>query len=110
MAEQTDLALRELQRTVTHAQELLGQVSRRTQVLLEARAQGRDYADIVPTEERPLVVELLSDVLEELSAAGARFRRSEARVLHEGGMSQETIAQLFGVTRQRVGALLSSPR
>jgi len=70
------------------------------------RAKGRPYADLVDEEEKPLVVELPTAVLDELSSAGAAFRRAEARVLHEDGMSQESIARLFGVTRQRVGVLL----
>ena len=110
MVQQTDSALHDLSRAVAHAQELLVTVERRTHALVEARAQGREYADIVAGEERPLVVELLSDVLEELAAAGARFRRAEARVLHAGGMSQEAIGALFGVTRQRVAALLAEAR
>ena len=110
MPQQTDAALAALCTAVEHAQEQLARVSDRTALLREARAQGREYVDIVVEEEGPLVVEMISRVLDELSAAGAAFRRAEARVLHSGGMSQEAIAQLFGVTRQRVGALLSATR
>lgn len=110
MPEQTDQALDALCAAVGRAQERLDRVLVRATALREGRREGFAYEELVVDEERPLVVEMLTDVLEELSTAGAAFRRAEARVLHEGGMSQETIAQLFGVTRQRVGALLSSPR
>jgi hypothetical protein len=72
------------------------------------RARGTGYRDLVPAEERPLVVQLLASIQEKLSAAGAEWRREEARALHSEGVSMEAIAGLFGVTRQRVGALLSS--
>ncbi len=40
--------------------------------------------------------------------SGAAWRRAEARALHQEGISMDRIAQLFGVTRQRVSALLNS--
>ena len=110
MVEQTDLAVEELRASVVRAQTLLDEVMRRTAGLQEARAEGRSYSEIVRTEDRPLVVEIVTDVLDELAAAGSAFRRAEARVLHDEGMSQESIAVLFGVTRQRVSVLLKSPR
>ncbi len=53
---------------------------------------------------------MLSDVQEGLADAGSRWRRAEARALHREGLSMEKIAVLFGVTRQRVSALLSKAR
>lgn len=103
----TDEALTELCAAIHRAQDLLVQVLERSAVLQEARAGGRPYVEIVTEEQRPLVVEMLTDVLDELSAAGAAFRRAEARALHNDGLSQEAIAKLFGVTRQRVSALLA---
>lgn len=108
MPQQTDQALEALCVAVDHAQERLEAVRTRAAYLKAERGKGRPYADIVADEDRPLVVELLTAVLEELSTAGASFRRAEARVLHQDGMSQESIARLFGVTRQRVGVLLQS--
>ena len=108
MPQQTDHALDALCVAVEHARERLEQVLRRAEVLRAGRAEGRAYAELVVEEDRPLVVELLTEVLDELSAAGASFRRSEARALHNDGLSQEAIAQLFGVTRQRVGVLLQA--
>ena len=110
MPKQADQALDELCVAVAHAKEQLDRVLARAEVLRHGRAEGRAYADIVAAEDRPLLVELLTGVLDELSGAGAAFRRAEARVLHADGLSQEAIAQLFGVTRQRVGALLSPRR
>lgn len=108
MPQRADEALETLFEAVRHAQEQLDAVSARAEFLRRERAQGRPYAELVDEQERPLLVELLTKVLDELSTAGAAFRRAEARVLHEDGMSQEAIARLFGVTRQRVGVLLQN--
>jgi predicted transcriptional regulator len=43
---------------------------------------------------------------ENLAAYGSRVRRAEARVLHQEGLTMDQIAKLFGVTRQRISALL----
>lgn len=104
--EHADRALSELCVAVGRAQERLDRVLTRAAFLREQRAQGQTYAEIVQREERPLVVELLTEVLEELAGAGAAFRRAEARVLYREGLSQEAIGALFGVTRQRVSVLL----
>ncbi len=79
----------------------------RARGLQALRAQGLPYREIVPAEAAPLVVETISRSLQRLSEAGGRWRREEARALHREGLSMERIAQLFGVTRQRVSALLA---
>ena len=106
MDQQTDAALDRLCEAVEHAQQGLQAVLARAAVLRENRAKGLAYRELVSEEDRPLLVERLTGVLDELSAAGAVFRRSEARVLHAEGLSKEAIARLFGVTRQRVSVLL----
>ena len=106
MAKDTDRALDRLTETVERTQQQLAQVLERAAVVRAARAEGRQYDEIVRESPRPLLVERLTDVLEELATAGAAFRRAEARVLHEQGMSQEAIGTLFGVSRQRVSVLL----
>jgi DNA-directed RNA polymerase sigma subunit (sigma70/sigma32) len=82
------------------------EVLERIDVLVAERAAGRPWSDIVPTEDKPLVVELLSANLDRLSSAGSRLRRAQAKALHDEGLTMEQIAALFGVTRQRVSALL----
>src|SRR4051794_26997676 len=74
--------------------------------LRQQRAHGKSWRELVTTADRPLVVESLTTVLERLNAVGGRFRRAEAHALHSDGLSMERIASLFGVTRQRVSALL----
>ncbi len=81
---------------------------RRADAIRRSRKRGIPYREIVPKEERPLVVELLTRTLVELSDAGSNFRRVEARALYSEGLTMSEIAKLFGVTRQRIAALLTS--
>lgn len=74
--------------------------------VLEKRTAGAHWREIVDAEERPLVVESLSRVLDQLSVGGSKFRRAQAQALYAEGLSMERVATLFGVTRQRVSALL----
>jgi hypothetical protein len=74
--------------------------------LAELRAAGQSWLDIVSNENRPLVVETITRVLEELGEVGSRFRREEALALQRENVSTYRIGQLFGVTRQRISALV----
>ena len=81
-------------------------VMRRARRIRQQRAQGRPYREIAAVEERPLIVELTRQNLDALLDAGSRLRRLEARALHDEGLTMQQIADLFGVTRQRVSELL----
>jgi len=78
----------------------------RAQQLLAAREAGTSWLEIVTSESRPLVVETVSTVLSSLSRAGSTFRREQAHALQAEHVSINRIAGLFGVTRQRISALL----
>jgi len=82
----------------------------RAERIREQREAGLSYREIESGEQRPLIVELTRDNLAALVEAGSRLRRAEARALHAEGMTMEQIAELFGVSRQRVSALLRSGR
>lgn len=71
------------------------------------RAQGRSWREIIANEERPRLVERLSHLLARVSGAGSKLRRAQARALRAEGMTIDQIAELFGVSRQRVSALLA---
>ena len=86
----------------------LQQVLTRAETVRTQRAEGLTYAQMVPLEARPLTVELISATMSRLAETGSRWRREEARALHAEGLSMDRIARLFGVTRQRVSALLNS--
>ena len=74
--------------------------------LRDQRRSGRAWLDIVSGEERPLVVESVSTVLSTLARAGHAWRREQAAALQGEQVSINRIAALFGVTRQRISALL----
>ena len=99
-------ALRELDRALQSSIAELTSARARVEKVLAARSDGTAWRDIVNIEQRPLVVESVTSVLDQLSAVGSRFRRAQAQALHREGLSMERVAALFGVTRQRVSALL----
>ena len=78
----------------------------RARTLSEQRAEGRDWYDIVSSEERPLIVEQISSAMASLATAGSEWRREQAAALAAEDVSINRIASLYGVTRQRVSALL----
>lgn len=99
LIDRIDRSVEELQRARTRAVRLL-----------EERSTGRPWLELVTSESRPLVVESLSTVLSALARAGHTWRREEAAALRRENVSINRIAALFGVTRQRISALLKGTR
>ena len=81
-------------------------IKKRMARIRRARAQGVAYSDTVTNEDGPLIVQLLSEASKALDSCGSNVRRAEAEALYAEGMTMEQIADHFGVTRQRVSALL----
>jgi predicted transcriptional regulator len=90
--------------------ERLDLIKRRIAEIQGQHSDGMSYTEIVETAAPPLLVQLVTETKETLDSLGARVRRAEALVLHEQGMTMEVIAERFGVTRQRVSALLGEAR
>ena len=82
----------------------------RADAIRRQREAGRSYRDIVPGEQRPLILEMISESINALYASGNEVRRAEARALKAEGMSTGQIAEQFNVTRQRVWVLLRDPQ
>lgn len=78
----------------------------RAERLLHERSTGRPWLDVITAESRPLVVESVSAVLSGLATAGHGWRREQALALQREAVSINRIAALFGVTRQRISALI----
>ena len=70
---------------------------------------GRSVRSALEKFEGPLLTEVVTTMVHKLEEAGSRLRRHEAHALHAEGLSMEAIGRLFGVSRQRVSALLHSP-
>jgi hypothetical protein len=104
-----DTAVEALSALVTALDTCIEQLSSardRAEQLLEERSRGRRWLDIVTEERRPLVVEQISSVMATLATAGGTWRREQAHALQSEQVSINRIAALFGVTRQRISALL----
>lgn len=78
----------------------------RAKLIQRLRAEGLSYIDISDEVGRPVVVNAITDNLQRLRSHGAEFRREQAKALHAEGMTMDQIGALFGVTRQRVSAIL----
>jgi DNA-directed RNA polymerase sigma subunit (sigma70/sigma32) len=99
-------ALDDLDRALDGNIELLHRMKERIASLRRAQAEGVALSDFVRRETSPMVVQLLTESARTLHSYGARVRRTEAKCLYEEGMTMEEIARVFGVTRQRVSAIL----
>ena len=71
-----------------------------------ARESGKEWRTILSDEEGPGTVQMVSTVLRRQSEASGYLRRSLVVALRAEGQSIPSIAQLFGVTHQRVSNLL----
>jgi hypothetical protein len=78
----------------------------RAEQIRRQRHSGWTYAQIVEDSSGPLLVEVLTTNIQVLHKLGHRLRSAEAQALRREGMSTIRIAELFGVSRQRVAVLL----
>ena len=99
-------ALDDLDGALDRMEEMVHKMKQRIVNIRSARASGQPLREIVPNEEAPVIVQLLTESTNLLHSYGNRVRRTEAHALHSEGMTMDEIAKLFGVTRQRVSALL----
>ena len=71
-----------------------------------ARENGKEWKSILAGEDEPGTIQLVSTVLRRQSEASGYLRRSLVVALRAEGQSIPSIANLFGVTHQRVSNLL----
>jgi AraC-like DNA-binding protein len=98
--------LRDLERALDANARRMAQIKRRIAEIRRQRSAGRSYREIVEATEGDLSVQLITETTQTLAEFGARVRRTEALALYNEGMTMEEIAKKFGVSRQRVSALL----
>ena len=72
-------------------------------------SEGLPYRELLPLRRRLEVIEQISTALRELNRHGHLFRRVEVRALYAEGLTMAQLATVFGVSRQRVSALLREP-
>jgi len=104
------VALDALDEALAENQQRLKAIKKRIAQLRRLRASGASYTDIVSSGDGPLLVQLLTASSAALDTSGANVRRAEARALYAEGLTMDKIAEHFGVSRQRVSALLSKGR
>ena len=85
-------------------------LARRIRRLGAARARGRSWQQVLSNEPHPTTLELASATLSRFTQASGELRRTLARGLRAQGVSIAAIAEQFGVSRQRVSALLRRDR
>ena len=99
-------ALTEIEAAAGDNAERSRQLQRRARGLRQQLQAGASLVELVEAEDSPRMVELISANMAALETAGAEFRAAEALALRAQGLTIEAIAELFGVTRQRISALL----
>ena len=99
-------ALTALEEVIAENEKRSALIKKRMARIRRARATGLDYSDAVTNEDGPLIVQLVTESSTALDTCGAHVRRAEAQALYGEGMTMDRIAKHFGVTRQRVSALL----
>jgi hypothetical protein len=104
------LALTALEEVIAENDRRGALINKRMARIRRARAGGLPYSDTVANEDGPLIVQLLTESSTALDTCGASVRRAEAQALYDEGMTMDRIAEHFGVTRQRVSALLRKIR
>lgn len=82
----------------------------RALAIREMRDQGLPYREIADAIGGPLIIQLVTDNLDRLRLSGAQLRQAQAAALYDEGLTMDQIATLFGVSRQRVSALLRANR
>ena len=101
-------ALRALLKVLDANDERMEYVRSRAAQIESLRDQGYTWEQILSTEERPLIIDVLSQNMALLNEVGGRFRREEARCLRSEGVKDEQIADLLGVSVDHVQAMLES--
>ncbi len=82
------------------------EIQARVEWLIESLDDGTDIVEMAKNEPKPKMVEMITTNIETLQSIGSQVRQAEARALRSEGATMEWIADLFGVTRQRISALL----
>ena len=94
--------------TLTRNQARTDATLKRAADMRAQRLGGHSYTDILEHSDHPQLVEMLTLTVLELHEVGHRLWTVQAWALRQEGLSTQRIAQLYGVSRQRIMALLRS--
>jgi hypothetical protein len=99
-------ALRALVKVLDANIERARYVQDRAEHITTLRDQGYTWQQVLSTEDRPLIVDVLGQSMALLNEVGGRFRREEAKCLLAEGLKEQEIADLIGVSVDHVQAML----
>lgn len=99
-------ALADIDRALADNIERSTVIRARVQEFRDCLEAGAAISDLVLAEVEPRTVALLSENMAILEDVGSAFRVRLAKSLRAEGMTIAAVAELFGVTRQRISALL----
>lgn len=109
----TEASLERLDHALTEIEQHIGaniarsqEIQRRVQTLRARVREGAGVADVLREEQAPRSVEMITINMKTLEMVGSELRASLAITLRNEGLTLAEIAELFGVTRQRISALL----
>lgn len=81
-------------------------LARRARSMNRQRGSGSSWVQILERERQPGLIALMERSARRLQEVSGRFRPVLGRALVAEGLSTRQIARLFGVTRQRISAML----
>jgi hypothetical protein len=83
-------------------------LARRARSMNRQRGSGSSWQQILHRERQPGLIALMDRSARRLQEVSGRFRPVLGRALVAEGLSTRQIARLFGVTRQRISAMLKA--
>jgi len=99
-------ALHALRAALGTTDEWLRHAIKRTNEIEGFLGRGYSWRQVLSTEERPLMSEIVHRYITRLEEVTNRFRREEVRCLHSEGVNVEEIADIFGITVAQVETML----
>lgn len=82
-------------------------LARRARNMSRLRRSGSPWLEILQRERQPGLLALMASSARRLHEMSGRFRPVLGQALANEGLSTRQIAKIFGVTRQRISAMLS---
>jgi hypothetical protein len=82
-------------------------LARRARSMSQQRRSGSSWLEILQRERKPGLLVLMTRSARRLNEVSGRFRPVLGQALVDEGLSTRQVARMFGVTRQRISAMLS---
>ena len=105
MADALDAVAEAAEETALDQQRL----ARRARTMSRQRRLGWSWSQILQRERQPGLLVLMTRSARRLHEVGGRFRQALAQALVQDGLSTRQVAKIFGVTHQRISAMLNRP-